>query len=199
LKLTAASTLGTVTLAVGSALRAEGIRAVLTGGACVCLYTRGAYHSKDIDLVVETQVTRSELDGAMGTVGFFRRGDHYEHPRARFHVEFPPGPLAIGDDLAIRPVEIRRSGLRALALSATDCCRDRLAAFYHWNDRQSLRRGRPREAPPSSRSSDEGIGPLHDGRRGQILLRQVDAHHGPLRSDRRTSRKRTTPSTSVHA
>ena len=75
----------------------------------------------------------------METVGFYRRGDRYEHPRARFYVEFPPGPLAIGDDLSIRPVEIRRSGLRALALSATDCCRDRLAAFYHWNDRQSLR------------------------------------------------------------
>ena len=27
----------------------------------------------------------------------------------------------------------------ALALSATDSCRDRLAAFYHWRDRQSLR------------------------------------------------------------
>ena len=26
----------------------------------------------------------------------------------------------------------------ANALSATDSCRDRLAAFYHWNDRQSL-------------------------------------------------------------
>jgi hypothetical protein len=24
------------------------------------------------------------------------------------------------------------------ALSPTDSCRDRLAAFYHWNDRQSL-------------------------------------------------------------
>jgi hypothetical protein len=26
-----------------------------------------------------------------------------------------------------------------LSLSATDSCRDRLAAFFHWNDRQSLR------------------------------------------------------------
>ena len=139
MKLTAASTLGTVTLAVASALRAEGIRAVLTGGACVSLYTRGVYHSKDIDFVLETQVTRAELDDAMGTAGFSRRGDRYEHDHVRFYVEFPPGPLAIGNDLAIRPVEIRRFGLRALALSATDCCRDRLAAFYHWNDRQSLR------------------------------------------------------------
>jgi hypothetical protein len=75
----------------------------------------------------------------MATVGLSRRGDRYEHPHARYYVEFPVGPLAIGSDLAIRPVEIRRSGVRALALSATDCCRDRLAAFYYWNDRQSLR------------------------------------------------------------
>jgi hypothetical protein len=28
---------------------------------------------------------------------------------------------------------------RVRSLSATDSCRDRLAAFYHWNDQQSLR------------------------------------------------------------
>lgn len=28
--------------------------------------------------------------------------------------------------------------LKTLGLSATDSCRDRLAAFYHWNDRQAL-------------------------------------------------------------
>jgi hypothetical protein len=96
LKITAATTLSKVTLAVGSALRAEGIRAILTGGACVSLYTRGVYQSKDIDLVLQTPVTRMALDAAMETVGFSRHGDRYEHPRARFYVEFPPGPLAIG-------------------------------------------------------------------------------------------------------
>ena len=33
---------------------------------------------------------------------------------------------------------LRRRGARTLALSATDACRDRLAAYYHWTDRQSL-------------------------------------------------------------
>jgi hypothetical protein len=58
----------------------------------------------------------------------------------RFFVEFPVGPLGIGRDLAVKPVQIRIGGgaRRIRALSATDCCRDRLAAFYHWNDRQSL-------------------------------------------------------------
>jgi hypothetical protein len=133
------STVGAVALTVGSALLGHGIRGVLTGGACVSLYTRGAYHSKDVDFVLPASVRRDELDDAMAAAGFARHGDRYEHPRTPFYVEFPPGPLAIGEDLAIRAAEIRRSGGRVLALSATDCCRDRLAAFYHWNDRQSLR------------------------------------------------------------
>lgn len=29
-------------------------------------------------------------------------------------------------------------GVPVLHLSATDSCRDRLAAFYHWKDRQAL-------------------------------------------------------------
>lgn len=76
----------------------------------------------------------------MESVGFRRRGEQYFHPKMRFFVEFPVGPLGIGRDLAVKPVRIRIGGgaRRIRALSATDCCRDRLAAFYHWNDRQSL-------------------------------------------------------------
>jgi hypothetical protein len=47
--------------------------------------------------------------------------------------------LGIGADIDIRPVVYRVRGVRLRALSATDSCRDRLAAFYHWNDRQSLK------------------------------------------------------------
>jgi hypothetical protein len=58
--------------------------------------------------------------------------------RVRFFVEFPPGPLAVGGDHRIRPVARLVARRRILMLSATASCRDRLAAFYHWNDRQSL-------------------------------------------------------------
>ena len=36
------------------------------------------------------------------------------------------------------PVEVQVEGVPVLLLSATDSCRDRLAAFYHWKDRQAL-------------------------------------------------------------
>jgi hypothetical protein len=111
----------------------------LTGGACATLYTRGVYQSSDLDFVIQSAATRSQLDAAMRKIGFERQGDQYVHPATPFFVEFPPGPLAIGGDLRIQPVEHSIGRRTVLALSATDSCRDRLAAFYFWNDRQSLR------------------------------------------------------------
>jgi hypothetical protein len=130
--------LAALAVTVGDALRRHGIRAVLTGGACANLYTRGAYESVDMDFIISGPVTQKALDAAMASVGFRRRRDRYVHPRVPFYVEFPRGPLAVGGDYRIRPVERARGRVRTLALSATDSCRDRLAAFYHWADRQSL-------------------------------------------------------------
>jgi len=75
----------------------------------------------------------------MAELDFTRQGGQYTHPACTFFVEFPPGPLAIGDDDLVEPIEIRVGNVRVLTLSATDSCRDRLAAFYHWDDFQSLR------------------------------------------------------------
>ena len=137
--LTRRSSLVAVTMAVADALGRHRVQAVLTGGACAALHTNGAYVSKDIDFVVQGRATRAQVDGALAEVGFTRTGDRYRHPDVPYYVEFPAGPLGIGADLDITPVTVTRSGRRALALSATDSCRDRLAAFYHWNDRQSLK------------------------------------------------------------
>ena len=138
MRIGARSTLADVAVAVGDALRRAGIRAVLTGGACANLYSGGAYLSLDADFVLTGPCTTEELDGTLGTLGFERRRDRYIHRLVPFFVEFPRGPLGIGEDFRIRPVWRNRRAAKTLALSATDACRDRLAAFYHWNDRQSL-------------------------------------------------------------
>lgn len=119
-------------------MRRHGIQAVLTGGAAAVLYSRGKYTSLDIDFVISGQVDQGTLDVALGKLGFRRKRDHYVHDKVAFTIEFPRGPLAIGEDIVIRPVLHRNGAARALMLSATDSCRDRLAAYYFWNDRQSL-------------------------------------------------------------
>ncbi len=88
--------------------------------------------------MVTSLTTQQKLDAALGDIGFARTGDRYVHPETQFWVEFPRGPLAVGGDDKIRPTTLRDKAGRASTLSATDSCRDRLAAFYHWNDRQSL-------------------------------------------------------------
>jgi hypothetical protein len=137
-RLTRDSTLPEVALAVGSSLRRRGVRAVLTGGACVSIYTNGTYVSRDVDYVIQNVVTQHQIDGALSELGFWREGDRYVHEEVSFFVEFPPGPLAVGGDFDIRPVEMTAPDGPILALSATDICKDRLAAFYHWDDYQSL-------------------------------------------------------------
>lgn len=138
MRLSARSSLADVAVAVGDALRRAGIRAVLTGGACANLYSGGAYQSRDADFVLIGPCTTEDLDGALMTLGFERERERYVHRLVPFFVEFPRGPLGIGEDFQIRPVWRIRRTARTLALSPTDACRDRLAAFYHWNDRQSL-------------------------------------------------------------
>jgi hypothetical protein len=123
---------------VATALGSARIRAVLTGGACASLYSGGSYTSSDLDFVIQSTVSRTQLDTAMVRIGFRRVGNQYEHPDAPFFIEFPAGPLGIGTDIHIQPVGYRIRGTVIPALSATDSCRDRLAAFYHWNDRQAL-------------------------------------------------------------
>ena len=138
MKLGARSSLAEVALAVGDALRRARIRAVLTGGACAHVYSGGAHQSLDADFVILGVCTTETLDRAMATVGFDRVRGRYVHPAVSFFVEFPKGPLGIGDDFRVRPVWTRRRSRRTLSLSATDSCRDRLAAFYQWKDRQAL-------------------------------------------------------------
>jgi len=102
------------------------------------MYSGGEYQSEDADFILQSATNRKALDDALATIGFRRKGDHYENPSSRFFIEFPPGPLSIGRDLRIVPAHLKVGSGDLLALSATDSCRDRLAAYYHWNDLQSL-------------------------------------------------------------
>ena len=138
MKIDARSSLADVAVVVGDALRRAGIRAVLTGGACASLYSGGAYQSMDADFILSGSPALEDLNHALNALGFRRRGDRYVHQRVPFFVEFPRGPLGIGQDVQIRAVWRVRRGAKTLALSATDACRDRLAAYYHWRDQQSL-------------------------------------------------------------
>lgn len=123
---------------VQSHLRDNGISLVLSGGAAVSIYSRGRYVSLDLDMVNVYSARFSLIRMAMQEIGFEESARYFKHPDSQFFVEFPPGPLTIGDEPVrqINEIELPTGTLRVI--SPTDCVKDRLAAYYHWGDRQSL-------------------------------------------------------------
>ena len=68
MKLNTKSTMTDVARCVATALKLAEIRAVLTGGACASLYTRGAYKSSDLDFIIQNAVTETQLDRSMASI-----------------------------------------------------------------------------------------------------------------------------------
>lgn len=97
---------------VSQTLEEAGITATLVGGAAVSIYSDNEYKSMDLDFV--TAAMRDSLVAALAPLGFGNRTvQHEEIPR----LETVWGPLRV--------------------ITPTLCVMDRLAAFWHWNDRQS--------------------------------------------------------------
>lgn len=123
---------------VQSHLGAKGIDVVLSGGAVVAIYTSGKYVSPDLDLVNRYSAKRSAIKSAMEELGFQEVGRHFEHPDSEFFVEFPPGPLSLGEEYINQIEEIEKETGILRIISPTDCVKDRLAWYYYYGDRQCL-------------------------------------------------------------
>jgi coenzyme F420-reducing hydrogenase delta subunit len=61
-------------------LKKRGIDTVLVGGAVVSIYSKGAYHSGDLDFV-KTSMLVTKLEETMNEIGFKKHGRHYTHPK----------------------------------------------------------------------------------------------------------------------
>jgi hypothetical protein len=121
---------------VCEALNRAGISVVLTGGAVVSIYSANEYESFDLDFV-QPGLAR-HVDNVMNRLGFEKSGRHWRHPNSPLWVEFPSGPVAVGDSVVTEFAELRTAAGVLRLLTPTDCVMDRLAAFYHWDDLQCL-------------------------------------------------------------
>jgi hypothetical protein len=133
------STLVDVAFAVCSALDARGLVAVLTGGSAATFYAPDAYQSQDVDFVLQFGTDRKGGAESLRSLGYSDRGQTWFHKANPFTVQFPAGPLAIGDDLVKVWDTVRRDRSLLYVLTPTDSVRDRLMWFYlQPTDRSSL-------------------------------------------------------------
>lgn len=123
---------------VAGRLQQHGIDVVLVGGLAVEIYSENLYLTKDIDMVNTNYKKPAQLHKAMAEIGFYKKGRVYINATTEITVEFPPGPLSVGDDFITKTTvtEVARGSIPILRVE--DVVKDRLAAFMHWKDGQSL-------------------------------------------------------------
>jgi len=127
-----------LTAYVQSHLRKHKINVTLSGGAAVSIYTVNKYVSADVDLVEDSYVDRNKIKAAMEEIGFQEKNRYFTHPDTQHIIEFPSGPLSVGGEPIKHIKEIRYATGILRVISPTDCVKDRLAAYYFWEDQQSL-------------------------------------------------------------
>lgn len=122
---------------VAGKLRDRGIDALLVGGGCVSIYTRNKYQSFDLDFVSHAPL--KDIAAVLGDLGFQRKsGRHFSRRECPYFIEFVAPPAALGNETIKDEQELRTRFGTLILLTATDCVKDRLAAYYHWNDPQAL-------------------------------------------------------------
>jgi hypothetical protein len=124
------------------ALKNEGLSVTLSGGACAEIYSNKKYVTGDLDFVVNYMWPGNDkiIKKVMAVLGFVKNGRIYlnENDSVAYSVEFPPGPLSIGEENQIVPVEITLKTGNLSLLSATDSTKDRLTGYFYGNDTQCL-------------------------------------------------------------
>lgn len=123
---------------VQSHLAAAGIVTTMSGGSCVTIWSHNAYHSDDIDLIPEGIGQRTRIRAMMLSLGFSEHRRYFTHPETKLFVEFPAGPLSVGEEKPREIAEVVTATGTMRLLSPTDCIKDRLTWWFHNNDRQCL-------------------------------------------------------------
>lgn len=123
--------------AVVQQLENHNISCVLVGGACVSIYTDEKHTSRDLDFI--SPYSHEAIAKALAEIGFKKDGRYFHHPNSEMYVEFPIGPIAIGEQSPVKPEgKLKVGKTTVIMFSPTQCVMDRLAAWFHWNDRRSL-------------------------------------------------------------
>lgn len=119
-------------------LKRNGIDVVLSGGSCVSIYTENKYASLDLDFIEFGSVSRRKLKKVLQEIGFYEKNRYFISSETDIFLEFPSGPPSVGKEPIKEVIVLNFPTGELRIISPTDCVKDRLAAYYHWGDRQSL-------------------------------------------------------------
>jgi len=117
-------------------LKSHKIDVVLVGGACVSIYSENRYQSMDVDFVTYQEL--KSVEQILQKFGFKRVGRSFSHGDCPYIVDFINPPIAVGHEAIHQFEKLQTASGSLVLLVPTDCVKDRLAAFFYWDDKQAL-------------------------------------------------------------
>ena len=121
---------------ISKELKKRGIEAILVGGACVTIYSSNRYQSFDLDFVSYEDLRK--IKKSLNEIGFKESGKSFYHDNCKWMVEFVSPPVAVGKEIISKFKTIKVATGSIKMIRAEDSVKDRLASYFHWNDRQGL-------------------------------------------------------------
>lgn len=124
---------------ISSHLKDNNIDAVLVGGACVSIYSENEYLSHDLDYSSYNNIAK-EIRPCLESIGFLQTApNRFENKKCEFYIEFVTTPISLGSESPVTRFNEIDTGIGKITLlTPADCVKDRLSAYYHWHDPQSL-------------------------------------------------------------
>jgi len=122
---------------ISEELRKADIEVILVGGACVTIYSKNQYQSYDLDFITYEEMKR--VKQVLKNLGLHEKSGYFRHDDCPWLIEFVSPPLAIGNEHVKKLNSIKTSVGTIKMLTVTDSVKDRLASYYHWDDKQALR------------------------------------------------------------
>ena len=106
-------------------MHAVNIDVVLSGGSCVEIYSQGTYTSNDLDFINRYNESKKAIKDVMLSLGFKQENRYFIHDDVEYLIEFPPGPLGVGDSPVNEITQIKTETGVLRLLTATDCIKSR--------------------------------------------------------------------------
>jgi hypothetical protein len=127
-----------VAAAVATHLKTHGIDVVVVGGSAITSHVPDVYTSMDVDFAVTSGLDRRRITLALSKLGFRQRGRIFAHADTAYSLDFVADRPYIDQKPVYGFSEIHTLVGNVRVLRLEDAIADRIAAFLHWSDSESL-------------------------------------------------------------
>ena len=132
------ATLTEVAARASAHLERAGIPVAVVGGSAVTIHAPEVYASNDIDFAAIRGTTRRDFAAAVAPLGFGASGRDFVHPESRFTLDLVADTPFIDQRPITRFAKVSTRFGQVRVYRFEDAIADRVAAFLHWGDSQSL-------------------------------------------------------------